>query len=165
MGLVIAFWILAIVTVVAAMSVIAQRNVFRAALSLIVCLAAIAGLFVTLNADFLAAVQILVYVGAVSVLIILAIMLTREFTQGSPSNHLRVPAFFIAAIFFAVVAFAVIKTNWTIAPAPTDFPPTTPILAQQLFGQNGFILPLEIAPLIILAVILGAIVVASEREK
>ncbi len=165
MGLVIAFWILAVVTVIAALSVIIQKNVFRAALALIVCLASIAGLFVTLDADFLAAVQILVYVGAVSVLIILAIMLTREFTQGSPSNHLRVPAFFIAAIFFAVVAFAVIKTNWQIASTPADLPPTTPVLAEKLFGQNGFILPLEIAPVIILAVILGAIVIAREREK
>jgi NADH-quinone oxidoreductase subunit J len=164
MGLVIAFWILAVVTVVAALSVVIQRNVFRAALSLIVCLVSVAGLFITLSADFLAAVQILVYVGAVSVLIILAIMLTREFSRGSPSNGLRFPAFIIAVLFFVVVAYAVVKTNWKIA---TEAPlaPTTAGLADKLFGQSGYTLPLEIAPVIILAVILGAIVIAREREK
>jgi NADH-quinone oxidoreductase subunit J len=162
MGLVIAFWILAVVTVLAALGVVIQRNVFRAALALIVCLSAVAGIFVILSADFLAAAQILIYVGAVSVLIILAVMLTREFTQGSPSNRLRVPAFFIAALFFGVVAFAVIKTNWQVS-AVEPVTPTTPALANQLFGQNGYILPLEIAPVLILAVILGAIVLAREK--
>jgi NADH-quinone oxidoreductase subunit J len=164
MGLEIAFWILAAVTVLAGMAVIIQKNVFRAALSLVVCLVSVAGIFVTLNADFLAAVQILVYVGAVSVLIILAIMLTREFSQGSPSNRLRVPAFFIALVFCGIVTWAVLSTHWKVASeAPVS--PTTLGLAEKLFGENGYILPLEIAPVIILAVILGAIVIAREREK
>ena len=59
------------------------RNVFRAALALILCFIAVAGIYITLSADFLAAVQILVYVGAISVLIILAIMMT----QGSPAGQ------------------------------------------------------------------------------
>lgn len=162
MGLAIAFWILAIVTVVAALGVIVQRNVFRAALSLILCLVAIAGIFVTLSADFLAAAQILVYVGAISVVIILAIMLTREFTQGSPSNRLKVPAFIIAVVFFGLVAFAVLKTNWKISTAAPQTP-TTPGLAEQLIGPTGFVLPLEITGVLILAVIIGAIVIAREK--
>ncbi len=162
MGLAVAFWILAIVTIVAALGVIVQRNVFRSALSLILCLVAIAGIFVTLSADFLAAAQILVYVGAISVVIILAIMLTREFTQGSPSNRLRVPAFFIAAIFIGLVAFAILKTNWQIATAAPQTP-TTPGLAELLIGQSGFVLPLEITAVLILAVIIGAIVIAREK--
>jgi NADH-quinone oxidoreductase subunit J len=162
MGLTIAFWILAVVTVSAAIGVIVQKNVFRAALSLILCLAAVAGIFVILSADFLAGAQILVYIGAVSVLIILAIMLTREFSQGSPSNRLRFPAFIIAVLLFGVVAYAVLKTNWQVA-AVTPDAPTTADLAEKLFGQNGFILPLEIAPVIILAVILGAIVMTREK--
>jgi NADH-quinone oxidoreductase subunit J len=162
MGLVIAFWVLAVVTVSAAIGVVVQKNVFRAALALILCLASVAGIFIILSADFLAGAQILVYIGAVSVLIILAIMLTREFSQGSPSNKLRFPAFIIAFLFFAIVAYAVLKTNWQVATALPETP-TTPALAEKLFGQNGFILPLEIAPVIILAVILGAIVLAREK--
>ena len=86
MGLEIAFWVLAVVGVVAALAVVLLRDVFRVALSLILCFLVVAGIYVTLSADFLAAVQVLIYVGAISVLIILAIMVTREVQQGSLSN-------------------------------------------------------------------------------
>jgi NADH-quinone oxidoreductase subunit J len=162
MGLEVAFWILAVVTVIGALGVVFQSNVFRAALSLIVCLAAVAGIFVTLSADFLAGAQILIYVGAISVLIILAIMLTRDFSHGNPTNNLKAPALLVAALFFGLVAFAVIKTNWNVAASLPDTP-TTVSLGDKLFGQNGYILPLEIAPVLILAVILGAIVLAREK--
>ncbi|MBM4448631.1 MAG: NADH-quinone oxidoreductase subunit L, partial [Chloroflexi bacterium] len=78
----VSFWLLAVVAVTAALGVVLLRNVFRAALSLILCFLMVAGLYITLSADFLAAVQILVYVGAISVLIILAIMMTREVQRG-----------------------------------------------------------------------------------
>jgi NADH-quinone oxidoreductase subunit J len=162
MGVTIAFWILAVVTVIAAMGVIVQKNVFRAALALILCLVAVAGIFVLLSADFLAAAQILVYVGAISVVIILAIMLTRQYTRGSPSNRLRIPAFIISAALFGLIAFTILKTDWKLA-AGQPASPTTPVLAEQLFGNNGFILPLEIAAVLILAVVIGAIVIAREK--
>jgi NADH-quinone oxidoreductase subunit J len=162
MGLAVAFWILSVVTILAALGVLFQSNVFRAALSLIVCLSAVAGIFVTLNADFLAGAQILIYVGAISVLIILAIMLTRDLSHGNPTNSLRAPALLITAVFFGLAAFAVIKTNWNVAANLPDTP-TTVSLGDKLFGQGGFILPLEIAPVLILAVILGAIITARER--
>ncbi|MDP2917217.1 MAG: NADH-quinone oxidoreductase subunit J [Dehalococcoidia bacterium] len=162
MGLAIAFWILAIVAIAGALGVVLLKNVFRAALSLILCLLAVAGLFITLSADFLAAVQILIYVGAISVLIILAIMLTREVTQGSPSGRFRIPAFIVAVLFFAVVAYAMVNTNWQIATAP-PLEPTTAALAGKLFGEKGFILPLEIASVLLLAAILGAIVLVREK--
>ncbi len=162
MALAVAFWILAVVTIAAALAVIFQSNVFRAALSLIVCLSAVAGIFVILSADFLAGAQILIYVGAISVLIILAIMLTRDLSHGNPTNNLRLPALLLAAVFFGLVAFAVIKTKWIVVGTLTDTP-TTVSLGDKLFGQNGFTLPLEIAPVMILAVILGAIVLARER--
>lgn len=162
MGLVIAFWVLALLAIVGALGVVTQRNLFRAALSLVLCLAAVAGLFITLSADFLAAVQVLIYVGAISVIIILAIMMTRNVTQGSPSNKLRVPALIVAVLFFGVVSYALVNTGWqisTVAPVA----PTTPALAEKLFGSGGFILPLEIAPVLLLAAILGAIVLVREK--
>jgi NADH-quinone oxidoreductase subunit J len=162
MALAVAFWILAVVAVLGALGVIFQKNVFRAALSLILCLVSVAGIFITLSADFLAAVQILVYVGAISVVIILAIMLTRNVTQASSSNKLRVPAFVVAVLFFALIAYTVLKTNWQVATA-TPEATTTLALGQKLFGENGFILPVEIAPVLILAVILGAIVLTKEK--
>ena len=162
MGLEIAFWILAIVGVVAALAVVLLRDVFRAALCLILCFLAVAGLFVTLSADFLAAVQVLIYVGAISILIILGIMLTREVQRGSPTNKLRIPAFIVAVLFLGVVVFAVTSTQWQLAGIPPQ-EPTTSALGLRLFGEDGFILPLEIAPVLLLAAILGAIVIVREK--
>ena len=162
MGLVVAFWILAVVGILGALGVVLLRNVFRAALSLVVCFISVAGLYITLSADFLAAVQILVYVGAISVLIILAIMMTREVQQGSPSNKMGVPAFFVAIVFLGVMVFSVINTPWQISDkAPLE--PTTAPLAIKLFGESGFILPVEIAAVLLLSAILGAIVLAREK--
>ncbi len=162
MGQAIAFWILAVVIVVAALGVIFQRNVFRAALSLILSLVGVAGIFVTLSADFLAAAQILIYVGAVSVFIILAIMLTRDLSHGNPSNRTWFPAFVLAAAFLGLVAWAVLNTSWQIATVPPQTP-TTSGLAERLFAENGFILPLEVAGVILMAVVIGAIVLAREK--
>ena len=162
MGATIAFWVLAAVIIVAALGVIVQKNVFRVALALIVCLLAVAGIFVLLSADFLAAAQILVYVGAISVVIILAIMLTRQFAHGSPANRLRLPALLVSIVLFALLTFAVLKTDWKLS-ADQPAALTTPALAEQLFGSNGFILPLEISAVLILAVVIGAIVIAREK--
>ena len=162
MGLDIAFWILAVVGIVAALAVVLLRNVFRAALSLVLCFLTVAGIYVTLSADFLAAMQILVYVGGISVLIILAIMLTREVQQGSPANKLRIPAFIVAALFLVVLGFTLTNTPWQISAMP-PLEPTTAALAGKLLGTGGFILPVEIAAALLLAAILGAIVLVREK--
>lgn len=163
MGLVIAFWILAVIGIVSALGVVLIRNVFRAALSLVLCFISIAGIYITLSADFLAAVQILVYVGAIAVIIILAIMMTRDVHRGSPSNKLRFPAFLVAVLFLGIMVFTIINTPWQIADAP-PLEPTTAALAIKLFGENGFILPVEIAALLLLSAILGAVVIAREKD-
>ena len=161
-GFDVAFWILAIIGVTAALLVVFLRNVFRAALSLILCFLAVAGIYFTLSADFLGAVQILVYVGGISVLIILAIMLTREVQRGSPSNKLRIPAFIVAIVFLGVVGFTLLNTPWQLSTA-TPLAPTTASIASQLLGEGGFILPVEIAATLLLAAILGAIVLVREK--
>ncbi len=162
MGLEIAFWILAVVSILAALGVVLLRNVFRVALLLVLCFLAVAGIYITLSADFLAAVQVLIYVGAISVLIILAIMLTREVQRGSLSNKLRVPAFVVAVLFFVVMSFAMLNTPWQIAGVP-PLEPTTEALAISLFGEGGFILAVVIAAILLLAAILGAMVLVRER--
>ncbi len=162
MVLSIGFWVLAVVTVVAALAVVALKDVFRAALSLVMCLAAIAGLYITLSADFLAGAQVVVYVGAISILLILGIMLTREVQQGSPPNKFKIPAFFVSLAFFVVMAWAFQNTPWrTSGQAPLT--PTTPALADILFDPNGFVLTVEIAGVLLLAAIIGAIVMAKEK--
>ncbi len=162
MGLVISFWILAVVGILAALGVVLLRNVFRAALSLVLCFLSVAGIYITLSADFLAAVQVLVYIGGISVLIILAIMLTREVQRGSPSNNLRIPALVVAILFLGVVTFALLNTPWQVSALP-PVEPTTSALAGKLLGEGGFILSVEIAASLLLAAIIGAIVLVREK--
>jgi NADH:ubiquinone oxidoreductase subunit 6 (subunit J) len=162
MGLEIAFWILAVVAVVTALGVVLLRNVFRAALALAASFLTVAGIYVTLSAEFLAVVQILIYVGAISILIILSIMLTREVQQGSPSGRMMIPAFIVAIVFLVVVVFTVVNTPWQISMvAPIE--PTTPALATKLLGEGGYIVPVEIAAVLLFAAIIGAIVLVRDK--
>ena len=162
MALEIAFWVLAAIITAAALAVVLLPNIFRSALALVLCFLAVAGIFVTLSVDFLAAAQVLIYVGAIAILIILAVMLTREVQRGSPANRLSIPAFLLAALFLGTVAFAVSSTSWQISGEP-PLTPTTSALASLLWSQSGFILPLEIVPILLLAAILGAIVLVREK--
>lgn len=158
----IVFWLLAILTVAAALAVVVQRNIFRAALTLVLCFLTVAGLFITLSADFLAVVQILIYVGGISILIVLAIMLTRDVQMGSPSNKLKIPALIAAVLFLGVIGFAMLSTPWQLSDAAPVYPTTQP-LAGILLGQNGFVLTVQITAALLLAVVLGAIAVMREK--
>ena len=129
----IVFWILALVTVGAALAVVILRDVFRAALSLVMLFIAIAAIYITLYADFLAVVQILIYVGAISILIIVAIMLTREVWHGNPSGKLRIPALVVSVLLLGTMVFTVISTNWETSDQP-PLQPTTAAIGTGLFG-------------------------------
>jgi NADH-quinone oxidoreductase subunit J len=158
----IVFWILAAVTVGAALAVVILRDVFRAALCLVFLFFTIAGIYITLHADFLAVVQVLIYVGAISILIIVAIMLTREVWQGSPSGKLRIPALVVGLLLLGMLMFTAMSTKWKISDMPPQ-EPTTAAIGASLFGEGGFLLPVEIAAVLLLAAVLGAIVLIREK--
>jgi len=156
------FWILAVVTVGAALAVVILRDIFRAAICLVFLFLTIAGFYVILYADFLAVVQILIYVGAISILIIVAIMLTREVWRGNPSGKLRIPALIVGLLFLGTLVFALISTKWQTSNEP-PLEPTTAAIGTSLFGEGGFILPVEITAVLLLAAVLGAIVLIREK--
>ena len=145
MGQVIAFWVFAAAIIGAALGVVLLKNVFRSAVLLIACFFGVAGIFILLSADFLAAMQILIYIGAISILVILAIMLTREVAFGSPDD------------------LQVLELHSVSSAAPGAT--TTSGLGVKLFSKDGFILPVEILPTVLLATILGAIVLVKDRKK
>jgi NADH:ubiquinone oxidoreductase subunit 6 (subunit J) len=171
MAIEIAFWILAPIMVGAALAVVLLRDIFRAALLLILCFFTVAGIYITLNADFLAAVQVLIYAGAIGVLLIFAIMLTRNLKEGNPFNRLKLPALIVALLFLATVIGVVVSTNWATVTGvsqavemPVD-QPTTGYIATALFDQSkGFVLPFEIASVLLLAALIGAIVLVKDRR-
>lgn len=162
MALEIAFWILTIVVIASALAVVTLRNVFRAALSLMLCFLAVAGIFITLSADFLAAIQIFIYIGAIAILFILAIMLTKDVQRGSLSNRLVIPGLISAVLFFGITTFAMLNTSWPLASLPPA-EATTTALARKLFGEGGYILVVEIAAVLLLATIIGAIITVKEK--
>ena len=156
------FWLLAIVTVGAALAVVVLRDVFRAALSLVLLFLTIAVLYITLYADFLAVVQILIYVGAISILIIVAVMLTRDVWHGSPPGKLRIPALIVSLLLLGIMVFTVVSTNWEMSTEPPQ-QPTTVAIGNSLFSQGGYVMPVEISAVLLLAAILGAIVLMREK--
>ena len=110
----IVFWILAVLTIVAALGVVLVKDLFRAALLLVLVFIAVAGFFVLLSAEFLAAVQVLIYAGAISILIIFAIMLTRDVQRGNLPNRLQIPAATIAALLLAGLVVVAMETEWDL---------------------------------------------------
>ncbi len=169
----IAFWILALVMVGAALAVVLLRDIFRAALLLVLCFFTIAGIYITLNADFLAAVQVLIYVGAIGMLLIFAVMLTRNVQRGNPFNRINGPALMLAFLLMIVIISVVVATDW---PSVTEVPrqgvvvpvdeSTTGHIAEALFSkEGGFVLPFEIASVLLLAALIGAVVLVRGKDK
>ena len=111
------FWILSVMAVVGALGVVMVPDLFRAALLLIVVFIAVAGLFILLSAEFLAVVQVLIYVGAIAILIIFAVMLTRDVQHGNLPNRMQLPAAVLAALLFAALVAVAVDTQWEFLPA------------------------------------------------
>ena len=172
----IVFWVIAISSIVAALAVVQVRDLFRSAIFLIVSFMGVAGMFVLLRAEFLAIVQVLIYVGAISVLVLFAIMMTRDVGEGNPSNRLRIPAAIAAALFGAVAISVAVTTNWnTIEAAIASsaisaeagerisevFSNSVPWIARLLL--RDFVLAFEVSSVVLLAAIIGALALVRER--
>ncbi len=161
----IVFGLLAITIIVSAVLVVTLKNIFHCALALIVCLLGVAAIFVTLNAEFLAAAQVLIYVGAVAILMIFAIMLTSEMAsqQIVQTNKNSFVAFFVCAAFaFAVIELVRSAGNWvaSTSPLPAD---NTMTIGKSL--MTHFMLPFEVVSVLMLAALIGAVVLAREEKS
>lgn len=146
---------------VSAVWVVTLKNLFRAALSLGLVLLGVAGLFVLLEAEFLAFVQILVYVGAVLTLVVFAIMLTSRLQTSPEASAGRqiVPAAAASVGLFLGLVSATQRLAWPDYPAG----PAVPVeaLGQQFITTLA--LPFEVVSLVFVAAIVGAIVIAAPR--
>ena len=111
------FWILSVMAIGGALGVVMVPDLFRAALLLIVVFIAVAGFFILLSAEFLAVVQVLIYVGAIAILIIFAVMLTRNVQRGNLPNRLQLPAAVFAALLLAALVTVAVDTKWEFLPA------------------------------------------------
>ena len=121
----IVFWILSFVIIISAAMVVSLRNIFHCALFLILCLFCVAGIFILLEAEFLAAAQVLIYVGAVAILIIFAIMLTSNLAAQKivQTNENALVGFFACVIFVITTIILINRTSiWQVktGPLPPD---------------------------------------------
>lgn len=112
----IVFWVLSVAVISAALGVVLVRDLFRAVLLLAGVFVAVAGFFVLLSAEFLAVVQVLIYVGAISILFIFAIMLTQNVRQGNLPNRLQIPAVLFSVLLLAALVVVATSTEWNLIP-------------------------------------------------
>ncbi len=156
------FLILAAVMLGSGLLVVTLRDIIRSGLAMIVCFAALAGIYVVLAAPLVAAAQVLIYIGAIAVLILFAIMLTQ--TKAAPARlvfQTQVVGAGIAAIILAVlVTIAVGATDWGEVAA--RLPTATDQLALVLFDE--FVLPFEVVSVLLLAAVIGAVFLARKEE-
>jgi len=156
------FALLAGTMLLAAIAVVTLRDIIRCGLAMMVCFGALAGIYVMAGAPLVAATQVLVYIGAISVLILFAIMLTQS--KIGPTRLVfqtqAVAGVVVAVILAVVVLLAVGATNWSASAdrAHTD----TAELARRLFGD--WVLPFEVVGVLLLAAVVGGVFLAK-RER
>ncbi len=155
----------ALITFGAAMMVVTVRNLVHAALALIVTLFGVAVLFALLEAGFLAVVQVVLYIGAIAILIIFAIMLTRRVMQdvGPQTNTQWWLGALLAVALFVALGWMVQQVQFpvTTATVPAD---SLNILGAALVDMNLYALPFEVASVLLIVALIGAIVVAGDKE-
>ena len=156
----IAFFALAGLTVLAALAVVTLRNILHSALALVVAFIGVAGIYLLLQAEFIAMVQVLLYIGAVMVLILFAIMLTQRLTeerlrQFTGKWWLAAP---LALLLLVLIVPAILTTSW--ARLPQGQLPSDGVVALGTLLMNRYVLPFEIASVLLLVALIGAIVVA-----
>lgn len=158
------FALIAAVTVGSAMMVAFSRNIIYSAFSLLGTFAGVAGLYVFLGADFVAAVQLLIYVGGILVLILFAVMLTHRITDVQITNRAagRIPALIVIAVFVYLLVQAVRETPWAKAKQIVYAATTSSI--GDLF-LDSYLLPFELASLVLLAAMIGAVVISRKEIR
>jgi NADH:ubiquinone oxidoreductase subunit 6 (subunit J) len=157
------FMALAAFMVIGGLAVVLQRDIIRSGLAMIFCFAALAGLYVIAGTPVVAAAQVLVYIGAISVLVLFAIMLTQ--TKAAPRALVfqtqALPAAIAAVILAVLIGLTVVATDWPQQVATTAV--TAADMATKLF--SAYTLPFEVVSVLLLAAVVGGVFLAKrERE-
>jgi NADH:ubiquinone oxidoreductase subunit 6 (subunit J) len=145
------------------LAVVTLRNVIHSAVAMMICFGSLAGMYALLGAPIIAAAQVLIYLGAISVLILFAIMLTQAGDASLPAPfHRQAPiAVVIALVVVGLVTWAVVSTAWKSAPAAAAV--AIEAIGNLLF--TDYALPFEIIGFLLLAAIIGAIFLARRPEE
>ena len=154
-------WILASIMILSGLLVVTMRDIIRCGLAMIVCFGALAGIYVLMGAPLIGAAQVIVYIGAISVLILFAIMLTQ--TKAGPARLVfqtqAVPAAIAALVLAVILALVVVSTDWGAATAIART--ATDDVARLLF--HDYVLPFEIVSVLLLAAVVGGVYLAKRE--
>ena len=155
------FYFYATVSVAGALGLVTARKLLHGVLSLLATLVAIGGLYLLLGMEFLAAMQLFVYGGAITVLVLFALMLAgpRAESDDRARGVVRWASAIVCAVFFVALALVVSRTAWDIAPTHIH---DTASIAMILFSR--YVLPFEIAGLSLTIALIGAVVIARQDE-
>ena len=159
---VVVFIICSLITLGAALAVVTSKNLFHSALWMILSFVGVAGLYVLLEAGFLAAVQILIYAGAIAMLIVFAIMLTRRLMANPVQRNAQWGWSALGAVlFFAALGLILLRVSWPVVEAAVP-EETISILGREL--MSTYLVPFEVASVLLLVALVGSIIIARERE-
>jgi NADH-quinone oxidoreductase subunit J len=154
-------WVMAAVLIGSALLVVTMRDIIRCGLAMIVCFLALAGIYTLMGVPLLGAAQVIVYIGAISVLILFAIMLTQ--TKDAPSRLVfqtqAGPASILAVVVAIVIALGVSATDWNEVARRTRL--GTTVMSRVLFEQ--FVFPFEIVSVLLLAAVIGGVFLAKRE--
>lgn len=155
------FYLLSFIIIVSSIYVVTLKNIFHSAIFLILTLFSVAGIFILLGAEFLAVSQVLIYVGAVSVLMIFAIMLTSRLASKKivQSNEQVTTAIFICAGFLLISLGSFANTVWRVNTEPL---PENNIMTIGKLLMTDYVLPFEVVSIVLLAALIGAIVLSRK---
>jgi len=165
------FWILSVSAIIAAFGVVFLNNIFRSALFLILVFLSFAGLYILLSAEFVAIVQLLVYVGAISILVIFALLITKNEKNSNLPIRVSIPAFFVVAMFFVVVLFALNSLNEITSSSKHLSETIASEVLQDTSGWIGsllvsnFVIPFEVVSILLLATLLGSLMLLRNDPK
>lgn len=160
-GIVVAFWVLALTTIVCALMVVWVKELIQAVVFLALTFVGVAGIYIVLSADFVAVVQVLIYAGAVAVLMTFAIMLTPSADRKNSATAFQAPAFILAIMVGLVIWWVATDTTWNIADRGA-FSATAAELGRAFL--KPYVVPFEVASVLLMVAMVGAIVLTKEDE-
>jgi NADH-quinone oxidoreductase subunit J len=160
----IVFLVVAAVTIGSAAMVAFSRNIIYSAFSLLGTFAGVAGLYVFLGADFVAAVQVLIYVGGILIILLFAVMLTHRITDVQITNRAvgSIPALVLVGVLLFLLVQAVRETSWAKA-REIAYAPTTARIGD-LFLES-YLLPFELASIVLLIALIGAATISRKETR
>jgi NADH-quinone oxidoreductase subunit J len=161
-AVVVAFYVLAAITLISALMVAVVRDLIHAVLFLILSFIGVAGLYITLSADFVAVVQVLIYAGAISVLMIFAVLLTPRSDRDNAAVSYAAPLSVLAGLLGAVIIFVGLDTDWRQVEGDR-FGQTAAEIGQALL--DPYALPFEVASIVLVVAMIGAIILVRPGNE